>query len=220
VTEQNNPAGPPAQEPPVQPSAQVPAQPAAAEPPAQPEPLAAPQDVSPQEPAAPEIPQQAFGEAPAPTPPGDATFGAAPGFPPAPAGETFGAAPAPEKKKSNVVKIVGVVGAIVLALCIAGGAFAVRNILNSDNAKQAQTGDCIGNVPEVAEGQNKEANDAKVVDCASSDALYKVEGRLEDKTEAQAKEDSVCAAFPKADSWYMAIPPGGKGYVLCLSSVK
>ena len=216
MTEQNPPSGQaPQGEQPPQPPQAAPAPPAA---PA----AAAPAPEAP----APQIPHQAFGDAPAPpTPPaapagGEGTFGAAPGFPPPPAGEAFGAAPAPAKKKSNVVKIVSAVGAIVLATCIAGAAYLVRNGLNSDNTKQAQAGDCIGNLPDVAQGEDKAANGAKVVDCTGSDALYKVEGRLEGKTEAQAKEETVCDAFPAADSWYRAIPSGGTGYVLCLSSVK
>jgi hypothetical protein len=213
VTEQNNPLGQP-------PQGEQPQQP----------PQAPPAPAAP----APQIPHQAFGDAPAPQPPafqppadpaqpaaapGDASFGAAPAYPP-PAAEGFGTAPAPVKKKSNVVKIVSVIGAVILVICLAGVVFLVRNGLNSDDAKQAKAGDCIGNLPDVAEGEDKEANGAKVVDCTSADALYKVEGRVEDKTEDEAKDESVCAAYPAADSWYRAIPSGGKGYVLCLSAVK
>jgi hypothetical protein len=192
-----------------------------------------------QPPATPLIAQQAFGDAPAPPAasgagtfgaapgtaplPGEGTFGAAPGTAPPgtplPAGEAFGAAPAPEKKGS-VLKIVGIVGAIVVALVIAGVVVLAKNALSGPNTKQAQVGNCIGNLPEVAAGENKAANNAKVLDCADANAAYKVEGRLENKTQAEAKADDACMAYANSEYTYSAIPPGGKGYVLCLSKIK
>jgi hypothetical protein len=202
-----------------------------------------------QPPAAPLIPQQAFGDAPAPPAatgegtfgaapgappvPGEETFGAAPGTAPAtgegtfgaapgtplPPGEAFGAAPAPEKKRVNL-KIVGVVGAVIVALLIAGIVVLAKNALSGTDTKQAQVGTCIGNLPDVAAGENKAANNAKVLDCTDANAAYKVEGRLENKTQAEAKADDACMAYANAEYTYSAIAPGGKGYVLCLSKIK
>jgi hypothetical protein len=202
-----------------------------------------------QPPAAPLIPQQAFGDAPAPPAapgegtfgaapgaapvPGEGTFGAAPGTPPAPGegtfgaapgtppppGEAFGAAPAPEKKRVDL-KIVGIVGAVIVALVIAGIVVLAKNVLSGTDTKQAQAGTCIGNLPEVAAGENKAANNAKVLDCADANAAYKVEGRLENKTQAEAKADDACMAYANAEYTYSVIPSGGKGYVLCLSKIK
>ena len=175
-----------------------------------------------QPPAAPVPAQQAFGDAPPPpAAPGEATFGAAPSAPP-PAGEAFGAAPAPVKKKGGVFKIVGGVVAVVIAICIAGAVYVAKGVLFGDDTKEAQAGDCIGNLPgDVAAGEDKEANDAKVVACTDAAARYKVEGRLENKTEADATSDEICAAYSGAEYVYRAIDDSsGKGYVLCLSAVK
>lgn len=177
-----------------------------------------------QPPSAPLPPQQAFGDAPPPpAAPGEGTFGAAPGFPPPTAGEAFGTAPAPEqKKKGGVAKIIGIVVTVVVVLCLSAGFVLLKStIFSSDATKKAQTGDCIGNLPQVGEGEDKQAPDAKVVECTSTDAAYKVEGRLENKTEAEATSDEICSAYADALYVYRAIDQSsGKGYVLCLSEVK
>jgi hypothetical protein len=174
-----------------------------------------------QPPAAPMPAQQAFGDAPPPPEaPGEATFGAAPSAPPS-AGETFGAAPAPVKKKGGVAKIIGSVVALVAILIAVGVGLAKGALFGGDPTKEAQAGDCIGNLPEVAAGEDKEANDAKVVACTDAAAVYKVEGRLENKTVAEAESAEICAAYSGAEYVYRAIDDGsGKGYVLCLSAVK
>jgi hypothetical protein len=214
VTEQNN---PPFGQPP-----QVPAQPRPApQVPAQPQ----------QPPTAPLSAQQAFGDAPAPPASGEGTFGAAPGAPlppgeafgaapgaPPPAGEAFGAAPASGKKK-GIGKIIGAAATVILVIVLVVVGILVKQT-RSANTRQAQTGNCIGNLPTVAQGEDKAANDAKVVDCTAAEAAYKVEGRLENKTEAEAKNQDVCAAYDTAEYVYRAIPSGGKGYVLCLSQIK
>ena len=166
---------------------------------------------APQPPQPPQVPQQSFGAAP-PAPGGSESFGSAPQ-----SAETVGEAPA--KKKGGVGKIVGVIVAVVVAVCIGGGFFLVRNFLDADATKEATAGSCIANLPAVAEGEDKEANDATVVDCTDATAAYKVEGRLEGKTEDEAKSETICAAYPTAEFVYRAIPAGGTGYVLCLSQI-
>jgi len=169
-----------------------------------------------QPPAAPLPPQQAFGDAPTP-PAAEGSFGAAPAaVPPPTAGEAFGVAPAPEKKKSNVLKIIGSIVVVLVVLCLAGGFFAYRS-LTSDPTKDAKAGDCIDKPVASSSGDSVSA---KIVACTSTDAAYKVVGRVNDKTEAESGNDSnVCAAFPEVETWYVAIPKGGKGYVLCLTEV-
>jgi hypothetical protein len=132
-------------------------------------------------------------------------------FEPAPA-----APPAPAT--SSKAKTISVVAAVVLVIIIAGAVFLLRG-LNGSSPANAKPGECIGNVPVVTEGEDKEADKAKIVDCASADATYKVEGRLEDKTAAEATADDICSAYPGAESTYRAIPDGGKGVVLCLSPI-
>jgi len=190
----------------------------------------------------PAAPQESFGSAPA----AQQSFGSGqtppsvPAQPPAPEAPAFGAPPAPEApafgtpaetfgappptapaKKSGIGRIIGIVGVVVVAICVAAGFFVLRNVLNSDSTKQAQQGNCIANLPDVGEGEDKEANNAKVVDCNDAAAAYKVEGRLENKTEAEAKDAAICDAYPAAQFVFRAIDANsGKGYVLCLSQVK
>jgi hypothetical protein len=188
-----------------------------------------------QPPASPLIARQAFGDAPQPpsAAPGEGTLGAAPAGPSAseafgiapgaapPASQAFGAAPAAapsEKKKGGIVKIVGAVVAIILALCIAGVILAIRGF-GGDPTKDAKAGDCLGELPAVAVGQKAQVTSAKVVACSDPAATYKVAGRVENATEAQASNQSVCAAYPQIASWYSSIPSGGKGYVLCLAKI-
>ena len=182
----------------------------------------------------PQPPQQSFGSAPppassAPVPPGTplppgapapvSSFGEAP--PPA---DMFGQAPPPpvvEKKKSNLGKILGIVAAILVVVCV-GGIFAVKNFMSSsDPTKEAKAGTCIGNLPAVGAGEDKEAPNATVVDCGDANAAYKVEGRVDNVTEAQATAQTVCDAFTNTEFQYRAIDSKTKvGYVLCLSQIK
>jgi hypothetical protein len=124
------------------------------------------------------------------------------------------------KKKGGLAKILGGAAAVIVAICVAAGIFVVKGFLNDDATKEAQTGNCIANLPDVAEGEDKEAPNAEVVDCTDAKAAYKVEGRKDNLTEAEATADSVCDAFSAAVASYRAIDSKtNKGYVLCLSEV-
>ncbi len=162
----------------------------------------------------PQPPQQSFGAAPS-APGGSESFGSAPQ-----STETADEAPEQKKKKSGLGKIIGGLVTVILAVVIGGGFFLVRNLLNSDPTADATVGSCITNLPEVAEGQDREANDAKLVDCTDPSAAYKVEGRLDNKTEAEATSATICQAYPNAEFTYRAIEAGGTGYVLCLSQIQ
>jgi uncharacterized protein HemX len=173
----------------------------------------------------PQQPQQSFGDAPQPPPPPlpPAAPGASFGSAPQPA-DAFGTPPPPPveqpKKKGGLAKILGGAAAVIVAICVAAGIFAVKNYLNEDATKEAQTGNCIANLPDVAEGEEKEAPNAEVVDCTDAKAAYKVEGRVDNVTESQAGAADVCKAYEAAVATYTAIDPNKKsGYVLCLSEV-
>jgi hypothetical protein len=43
-----------------------------------------------------------------------------------------------------------------------------------------------------------------------------VEGNIKDLSEEQSRDPQVCAAFDDATYVYRSVPPGGRGYVLCL----
>lgn len=160
--------------------------------------------------------------------PSDQGWGAAP--PPPPHTEGFGPAGAPlppslqpPKKGGAGKKILGIVGGVVVALVVAGGLAFARGALQEDKTAEAKQGDCIADLPEVAQGEEAEANNANVVDCGSADARYAVVGRVDGVTAAQASgEDStVCNPYldAGAESIYYSIPAGGNGYVLCLKRV-
>jgi hypothetical protein len=117
---------------------------------------------------------------------------------------------------------------VVLALCVLGGVYAaVGGGLDSilgDSTAEAQAGDCIGDLEAPAEGETVEANSARVVDCTSADAKYKVVGRVDNKTEAEFNADDtgellICknAGF-EAEAEFWSGREGGSGYILCLNS--
>ncbi|MFG1650552.1 hypothetical protein ACGFIE_11515 [Micromonospora sp. NPDC049275] len=151
--------------------------------------------------------------------------------PQSPAGETP-AQPAvetpppaePEAKKSGGKKALGIIGAIVVFLVIAGLKFglasAVGNFLNKDETADAKAGDCIAELPEIKGDKEEKVDGAKVVECTSTDAAYSVVGRIDGQTETQAKADTTCNEFFKEDQEgyvFYSIESGKKGYVLCLT---
>lgn len=133
-------------------------------------------------------------------------------------------APVPEppaKKNSPVKKIVSVLVVIVVAAVVKFGLGAVLG--GEDKTAEAKVGDCLAALPEVAEGEEKEAPNAKVVDCTSTEAAYNVVGRVENQTEEQARVSKDCdqyAAEGEEYAMFSAIPTGGTGYILCLKPKK
>ncbi|MBO4208702.1 hypothetical protein GSF22_22200 [Micromonospora echinofusca] len=128
---------------------------------------------------------------------------------------------APEQKKSGGKKLLGILGVILAVIVIGGLKFGAKSLFgDKDETAQAKVGDCIAGLPEVAEGKEEEANDAKVVDCTSTEAAFNVVGRVENQTEAQAQLGTACEQYIKEGEegyTFYSIPAGGKGYLLCLT---
>lgn len=138
---------------------------------------------------------------------------APPGFP---AGTPAPGAPgaAPSKKRGVMRRVLVYVVGIVVVL---GGGFAYR-YFTGDPETRAEVGSCIADVPAVSEGQEAKANNAKVVECTSADAKYKVVGRFEDKTKTEA--DTLCGEIAETEAIFTSIGSSGKGLVLCLAPPK
>jgi hypothetical protein len=138
----------------------------------------------------------------------------APGGEPAAAGQPPPEA-GPRRNRSRLVKLV-TVGAIGLAVALALSAYAVIQYVSGgvDNAK---VGACIAGASAPKEGQEAEAGKAKVVDCGSAGASFKVVARFEKKKLSEA--DAACRTHPEAPFVFTAIPNGGTGVVLCLAKL-
>ncbi|MGN9774255.1 LppU/SCO3897 family protein [Micromonospora sp. H33] len=123
-------------------------------------------------------------------------------------------------KKSGRKKMLGIVGAVVAFLVIAGLKFGVGGFLNQDETADAKAGDCIAELPEVTGTEQEEVDGAKVVECTSTEAAYTVVGRVDGQTEAQAETGAACDQFFKEGQEgyvFSAIEPGKTGYLLCLT---
>ncbi|MFI0792876.1 hypothetical protein ACH4OY_09270 [Micromonospora rubida] len=139
------------------------------------------------------------------------------GLPEQPAGE-------PEKKRSVGRKVLGVVAAllavgVVAALKFGVGA-AVATAFDKDGTADAKTGDCLAELPDVAEGERKDASGAELVACTSTKAVYTVVGRVDGQTEAQVRTGKACEPFlqPGQEGYFFYnIKPGSTGYLLCLT---
>jgi hypothetical protein len=112
-----------------------------------------------------------------------------------------------------------VVGALLLLFCIGGG-FAIYKVVTSANdtdPEAAKVGACLSgdSLASQAPDQFKEVN-LNVVDCTDSKADYKVVGRVEKKTQAEANVQSICNPFSTAEFVYWQGQPGKQGTVLCL----
>ncbi|MFR9776274.1 hypothetical protein ACL02O_09445 [Micromonospora sp. MS34] len=147
--------------------------------------------------------------APPPTPQPEPAEPAAPGQPPAEAG------------KSKGRKVLGVVGVILAVVAVGAAKGALRFWEHRDDTEQAKVGQCIAQLPEVAEGQEKDVDGAKVVECTSTEAAYTVVGRLDHQTEAQAQSGDGCDQyFKEGDDGYVFYGgerSGDKYYLLCLT---
>lgn len=144
-------------------------------------------------------------------PPGDPNQ--AGGFPP-PQGGGFpppGPAPQPARSGGGMKKVISIVIGIVVVAVIGFGVRAAIDYFDKDAANKAKVGDCV-----AQEG----SDDVKVVECGSSDADFKVVGRVEDKTQAEAGI-SACGPFVEqgAEQAYWEGERGKKGLVLCLGPV-
>ncbi|WP_433552749.1 LppU/SCO3897 family protein [Micromonospora zamorensis] len=131
----------------------------------------------------------------------------------------------PEAKKSGGgKKALGIVGAILAVVVVAGLKFglvsAIGGFFNNDETADAKAGDCIAELPEITGTKQEKADGAKVVECTSTDAAYTVVGRVNDQSEAQAKAGTACDSFFQNDEEgyiFSSIEPGKSGYVLCLT---
>ncbi|WP_084597731.1 LppU/SCO3897 family protein [Micromonospora chokoriensis] len=130
----------------------------------------------------------------------------------------------PKAEKSGAKKALGIVGAILAVVVIAGLKFGVASAIgdyfNKDETADAKTGDCIAELPEVKGNEQEEVDGAKIVDCTSTEAAYNVVGRVDGQTAAQAKADTACTQFFKeGEEGYIfsSIEPGKTGYLLCLT---
>lgn len=139
-----------------------------------------------------------------------------------PTGVPQAGAPAPEPaRKSGRKKVLGIVGAIVAFLVVAGLKFGLGTVLGgTDETAEAKAGDCIGELSTISSDEMEAVDGGKVVDCASAEARYKVVGRVEDQTEAQAESGEACDQFFQENEEYYilsTITPGKTGYLLCLT---
>ncbi|MET8464706.1 LppU/SCO3897 family protein [Micromonospora zamorensis] len=130
----------------------------------------------------------------------------------------------PEAKKSGAKKALGIVGAILAIVVVAGLKFglasAIGGYFNKDETADAKAGDCIAELPEITGTGQEKVDGAKVVECTSTDAAYTVVGRVNDQSEAQAKAGTSCDQFFQNDQEgyiFSSIEPGKSGYVLCLT---
>lgn len=149
---------------------------------------------------------------------------AAPGVPPQAPGFQVPPPGQEAPKKSGGKKAFGVLGAIVAFVVIVGLKFgigsAINSFFNEDKTADAKVGDCIAELPEVKVGEEKSTNDAKVVECTATDAMYNVVGRVDGQTEAQAQAGTACEPYiAEGQDGYVfySIKSGGTGYLLCLT---
>jgi hypothetical protein len=107
-----------------------------------------------------------------------------------------------------------VVLAVVLALCVAAGVIIARSYAN--NAIQASTGDCLGNLPSLSVGERKPGQGGERVDCDDKNAVYRVESRAENKAEADVA--GACPAEAPVAYWFAT--GDNKVTILCLKQLK
>ncbi|GIF98512.1 LppU/SCO3897 family protein [Catellatospora citrea] len=105
-----------------------------------------------------------------------------------------------------------ILGYGIAAAVVFGGGLAYKYI--SGDITIAKAGDCVNDFANV--------DDAKVVDCASADAKNKVVGVIESVSEADfdAKQQTLCEAFPTWEQIVWVGKKGGSGDSWCLEPLK
>ncbi|MFG3603616.1 LppU/SCO3897 family protein [Micromonospora chersina] len=147
----------------------------------------------------------------------------APPFPPQPGQPepAFPAQPPAEAKKSRGRKILSIVGLLLAVVAVGLVKGGLHLWEQRDDTVQAKAGDCIAKLPELADGKETEANDAKVVECTSTEAVYNVVGRVDGQTEAQAQAGEACDQYIKEGEdgyvFWGNERTGDKYYLLCLT---
>ncbi|WP_229399736.1 LppU/SCO3897 family protein [Micromonospora okii] len=129
----------------------------------------------------------------------------------------------PEPRRSAARKVLGVVAALLAVGVVAALKFglgaSVANALTPDGTAKAKAGDCLAELPDVAQGESRDARGAEVVACTSTEAVYTVVGRVDGQTEAEARTGRSCEQFLKPEQegyFFYNIKPGSTGYLLCL----
>jgi len=112
--------------------------------------------------------------------------------------------PAPRHSRRQTVIGLLVLAAIVVVIGV------VSFIVRQDDATEAKPGDCM---------TRKGLNSLAIVPCADPGADFKVEGRVEDRTEIEA-DINACNGYANAESVYWEGKQGKKGLVLCLAPVR
>lgn len=115
--------------------------------------------------------------------------------------------------------LVGVGLAAVALLLLGAIGYTVWDRFIADPLRNAVTGHCIAGLPIVEAGEDREVGRARLVHCTDEAAVYLVEGRLDGVTEEESRDREICRGYRQATDIYRAVPPGGTGYVLCLSRV-
>ncbi len=110
--------------------------------------------------------------------------------------------PKPPKSKKRRQKIVLAVFLVLVVLF-----FVAVWVLTRDNGENAQVGNCV---------TESGSNYVKIVDCGDAKATLKVVGRVENKTESEAR-GNACDAFPDAEQVFWEGKSGQSGMVLCLA---
>ncbi len=155
-------------------------------------------------------PSDQFGQQGGSPPPGGQPGGFPPpqdgGFQPPQGGFPPGPAPQPPRRSGGGRRLIT---RLVIIAVVIGGLIALGIYFNRDAASSAKVGDCV-----TQEG----SNELKVVKCDDAGADFKVVGRVEDKTRAEASLNA-CDSFPDAQQVYWEGKQGEKGLVLCLGPV-
>jgi hypothetical protein len=124
----------------------------------------------------------------------------------------------PASRGGGKLKIIlAIVGAFLLLCCIGGVALAVQSDIFGGSAGNADVGDCLSGKSIDQSSDRFQEADLEVVECSDADAKYKVVGKVEGKTQAQAT-DAVCKPFTGAELIYWEGRAGEKGTVLCLQT--
>jgi hypothetical protein len=148
-------------------------------------------------------------------------FGAPP--PPAPGAPLPPMAP-PGRRGGPLKIILAVVAGLLLLCCI--GIVAIATIGGSrffggDNLNNANVGTCVNADQSLNRSSDRFENvKLEVVSCADANADYKVVGRVENKTQAEANANTICDAFPDASFVYWQGRQNQRGTVLCLADAK
>ena len=130
--------------------------------------------------------------------------------------------PAETPKKVSTARVIGIgAGILVLLVALCGVVLLFPANVNKASTANAKVGDCVKTDTALDSTTAHQVKSSKIVKCDAKDAMYRIAGIVENKTEDDfTTDDNICDPYPTARNVMWQGSAGKTGKVFCLAPVK